>query len=50
MNAPAPLSPEARAAQTRRNKAIALALVAFVVVVFLITVVRLGPGVLNRPL
>jgi hypothetical protein len=33
-----------------RSIAIALALGAFVVVIFLVTVVKLGPAVLNRPL
>jgi hypothetical protein len=40
----------ARQAQGRRNVAIALALLAFVVAVFLVTVVRMGGDVLNRPL
>ncbi len=33
-----------------RNLAIGLALAGFVLLVFVITVVRLGPGVLDRPM
>lgn len=44
-----PNSPEAIAARNRRSVALALALIAFVVVVFLVTVVRLQGDVLNRP-
>ena len=42
---------EAQKRQRRaRSIAIALALGAFVVLIYLVTVVKLGPGVLNRPL
>ncbi len=39
-------------ARRRRARSIALAglLVAFVVIVYAVTVVKLGPGVLNRPI
>lgn len=33
-----------------RNLAIGLSLAAFVILVFVITIVRLGPGVLDRPM
>jgi hypothetical protein len=33
-----------------RSIAIALALGAFVLLVYLVTIVKLGPGVMNRPL
>jgi len=33
-----------------RNLAIGLSLAAFVVLIFVITIVRLGPGVLDRPM
>ena len=33
-----------------RSLAIALVLVSFIVIVYLVTVVKLGPGVLNRPI
>lgn len=41
---------DAQKAQGRRNVAIALALLAFVGIVFFVTVARLGADVLNRPL
>lgn len=44
-----PPTPEEQA-RTRRNWAIALALFAFVALVFFVTVARLGADVLNRPL
>jgi hypothetical protein len=50
---PAPLNrltPEEARARGRRNVAIAVALLAFVVLLFLITLTQLGPGVLDRPL
>lgn len=43
-------SPEAAKARSRRNIAIALSLVAFVILVFLVTVTRMGGSVANRPL
>jgi len=47
---PAPVAVDARAAQKRRNTVLALTLIGFVVLVFLITVVQLRGGVLQRPL
>jgi len=44
------LTPEQLRARRSRSIAIALALGAFVVVVFLVTLVRLGSNVLTRPL
>lgn len=46
---PARLSDEARKARSRRNLAIALALGAFVVLVFVITIIRLGGGAVPHP-
>jgi len=43
-------SVEAAKARTRRNIAIALALGGFVILVFLVTVLRMGGNVANRPL
>jgi hypothetical protein len=45
-----PRSAESVAARDRRSIALALALLAFVVVVFAVTLVRLGGDVLNRPI
>jgi hypothetical protein len=45
-----PRSSESIAARDRRSIALALALLAFVVVVFAVTLVRLGGDVLNRPI
>jgi hypothetical protein len=44
------LTPEEAAARRRRNVWIALAVAAFVVLVFLITLAKLQAGVLDRPL
>lgn len=44
------LTPEEEKARKRRNLWIALALVAFMALVFFITVARLQAGVLDRPL
>ena len=44
------LSPEQRRARSARSVAIALALGAFVVVIFAVTIVRLGSGALMRPI
>lgn len=46
----APLTPEQEAARKRRNLWIAVSLAAFVILIFAVTVVRLGASVLNRPL
>jgi hypothetical protein len=44
------LTPEQLRARRARSIAIALALGAFVVVIFAVTMVKLGSGVLTRPL
>lgn len=50
MNKPAPFGEDAAAAKARRgrNLAIAIGLVAFVIIVYLVTVVRMGANVLER--
>jgi ferric-dicitrate binding protein FerR (iron transport regulator) len=44
------LTEEQRRRRRARSIAIALALGAFVVLVYAVTIVKLGPGVLNRPM
>ena len=44
------LTPEQRHRRRARSVAIALALGAFVLLIYVVTIVKLGPGVLNRPL
>jgi hypothetical protein len=44
------LTEEQKRRRRARSIAIALALAALVVLVYLVTIVKLGPGVLNRPL
>jgi archaellum biogenesis protein FlaJ (TadC family) len=44
------LTAEQKRRRRARSIAIALALVALVFLIYLVTVVKLGPGVLNRPL
>lgn len=44
------LTEEQKRRRRARSIAIALALVALVVLVYLVTIVKLGPGVLNRPM
>lgn len=44
------LTPEEKKKQTQRNWALAALLAAFVVLVYVVTVVKLGTNVLNRPL
>lgn len=48
-DAPRPLDAQAVKARSRRNVAIGLALVAFVVIVFTVTVVRLTQNMAARP-
>ncbi|MBA4795401.1 hypothetical protein [Phenylobacterium sp.] len=48
--APTGPSPEEFRARRGRNVALAIGLVVFAVLVFLVTVVRLGANVLDRPL
>ncbi len=51
---PRPLTPAeqaaARAAQRKRNIAIALGLVGFIILVYVVTVLKMGGAVANRPL
>ena len=44
------LTEEQKRRRRARSIAIAIALGAFVVLLYVVTVVKLGPGVLNRPL
>ncbi len=44
------LTEEQKRRRRGRSIAIALALGAFVVLIYVVTIVKLGPGVLNRPL
>jgi hypothetical protein len=44
------LTEEQQRRRRARSIAIALALVALVVLIYVVTVVKLGPGVMNRPL
>jgi hypothetical protein len=50
MSAPMELTPEEKKKQRQRNLALALILAAFVALVYVVTVVKLGSNVLNRPL
>ena len=43
-------SPEAARARRRRNLMLAAALIAFAVLVFIVTIVRLGGNVADRPI
>lgn len=45
-----PLTPEEAKAQRRRSIAIALSLGALVILFFVLTIAKLGPQILNRPL
>ena len=49
MSDPGNESEAARKARNGRNIALALGLVAFVILIFVVTVVRLGGNVANRP-
>ncbi len=44
------LTPKQAEVRSQRNIAIALSLIAFVALVFVVTIVRLGGNVLDRPL
>lgn len=44
------LTPEEKKKQNQRNWALAAVLAAFVVLIYAVTIVKLGPDVLNRPL
>lgn len=48
-SAPKMLTPEELKQRNRRNLSIALALGAFVIIVFLVTILRLGASVADRP-
>jgi hypothetical protein len=53
MSEPSPglkLTPEQKRRQRARSIAIALALAALAVLFYVVTMVKLGPGVMNRPL
>ncbi|WP_411817064.1 hypothetical protein [Hyphococcus sp. DH-69] len=47
-HAPRALTPEEKKQQKRRNMAVALALGAFILTVFLVTIMRLGGAVVDR--
>ncbi len=47
---PAPFSPEDMARRRRRSIALALVLAGLVVFFFVVTLVKTGPAILNRPL
>jgi hypothetical protein len=49
-DAPAPFSPEDMARRRRRSIALALVLGGLVVFFFVVTLVKTGPAILNRPL
>ena len=48
--APAAFSPEDMARRKRRNLALALVLAGLVVFFFVVTLVKTGPAIMNRPL
>lgn len=48
--AAAPFSPEDMARRRRRNLALALVLAGLVVFFFVVTLVKTGPAIMNRPL
>ena len=48
--APAPFSPEDMARRRRRSIALALVLGGLVIFFFVVTLVKTGPAILNRPL
>ena len=50
MSDPLTEGPEARAARRRRNLLLAAALLAFVILVFIVTIIRLGGNVADRAL
>jgi hypothetical protein len=47
---PAPFSPEDMARRRRRSVALALVLGGLVIFFFVVTLVKTGPAILNRPL
>lgn len=44
------LTPEQQKARRQRNIAIGLAIACFVLLFYIVTIAKLGPGVLNRPM
>jgi hypothetical protein len=48
--APAPFSPEDMARRRRRSIALALVLGGLVIFFFVVTLVKTGPAIMNRPL
>jgi hypothetical protein len=44
------LTPEEKARRQRRSRAIALAVAGLVVLFYVITVVKMGPAILSRPM
>lgn len=48
--APAPAQPDDLARRKRRSIALGLVLGAVVILFYVLTIVKMGPGVLNRPL
>lgn len=48
-HAPRALTPEEKKQRSRRNLAVALALGAFILTVFLVTIMRIGGAVADRP-
>lgn len=50
MDESARLTPEQEKKRRQRNIAIALAIGFFVVLFYVVTIVKLGPGVLSRPI
>ncbi|MEX6633022.1 hypothetical protein [Hyphococcus lacteus] len=48
-HAPRALTPEEKKQRNRRNLAVALALGAFILTVFLVTIMRIGGAVADRP-
>jgi len=47
---PAPFSPEDMARRRRRSIALALVLAGLVIFFFVVTLVKTGPAIMNRPL
>ena len=50
LSRPQPLTPEEQKRRRQRSVALALALSALVILFYVVTIAKLGPGVLNRPL
>jgi hypothetical protein len=50
LSRPQSLTPEEQKRRRQRSLALALALGALVILFYVVTIAKLGPGVLNRPL